>query len=473
MAEYEDEGPYDVIVLGTGLEECILSGLFAVQGKKVLNVDANDYYGGESTTLNPLSKAFAILGTDAQKKKDLKAFGKERDWAVDVVPKMILANGELLKTLIYTQVDKYLDFRSAGVAFTVKQEKSMMGKISTKIHKLPATKMEAGTTSLLSFFEKGRFKGFLEFVQAYKPDKQSSWIYKNNRIEPKTSMQSVYSLFNLDTSTQDFVGHSVALYTNDEYKTKPCGPTFAKVSLFFESMFRYDVPDRLRSPWIYPAYGLGDLTQGFSRMSAVYGSVYKLDYPVDEILVDDNGKVRGIKSGETEEIAPMIIGEPKYFPEKVKKVGEVVRAYCLLSHPVGGIDGRESAQICIPFNQLRNKRKNDIFISVLCAEQCVCPKGRYVATVSTISEGNGSEKQQLAEGLELLGAIDEIFFSRKDVFHPKTDGKEDNIFITKSYDATLHFESSMQDIRNVYERATGQALDLDKIKIPSRDGSAQ
>ena len=29
---------YDVIVLGTGLEECILSGLFSVAGKKVLHM---------------------------------------------------------------------------------------------------------------------------------------------------------------------------------------------------------------------------------------------------------------------------------------------------------------------------------------------------------------------------------------------------------------------------------------------------
>ncbi len=43
---------YDVIVLGTGLTECILSGLLSVEGKKVLHMDRNDYYGGESASLN-------------------------------------------------------------------------------------------------------------------------------------------------------------------------------------------------------------------------------------------------------------------------------------------------------------------------------------------------------------------------------------------------------------------------------------
>ncbi|RWV98621.1 hypothetical protein GW17_00038517 [Ensete ventricosum] len=57
---------YDVIVLGTGLKECILSGLLSVDGFKVysqpanllcfnsivLHMDRNGYYGGESTSLN-------------------------------------------------------------------------------------------------------------------------------------------------------------------------------------------------------------------------------------------------------------------------------------------------------------------------------------------------------------------------------------------------------------------------------------
>lgn len=43
---------YDVVVLGTGLKECILSGLLSVHGYKVLHMDRNDYYGGECASLN-------------------------------------------------------------------------------------------------------------------------------------------------------------------------------------------------------------------------------------------------------------------------------------------------------------------------------------------------------------------------------------------------------------------------------------
>ncbi len=69
---FQDE-TYDVVVCGTGLKvsfstsalsahskECILSGILSVSGKKVLHIDRNDYYGGASASLTPLSKVFEV-----------------------------------------------------------------------------------------------------------------------------------------------------------------------------------------------------------------------------------------------------------------------------------------------------------------------------------------------------------------------------------------------------------------------------
>ena len=46
------DGEYDAIVLGTGLTECIMSGLLATKGKRVLHLDRNNFYGGDSASLN-------------------------------------------------------------------------------------------------------------------------------------------------------------------------------------------------------------------------------------------------------------------------------------------------------------------------------------------------------------------------------------------------------------------------------------
>ena len=43
---------WDAVVLGTGMKECLLSGLLSVDGKKVLHLDRNNYYGGASASLS-------------------------------------------------------------------------------------------------------------------------------------------------------------------------------------------------------------------------------------------------------------------------------------------------------------------------------------------------------------------------------------------------------------------------------------
>jgi hypothetical protein len=47
---------FPFITVGSLLQECILSGMLSVTGKKVLHMDRNKYYGGESASLTPLSE---------------------------------------------------------------------------------------------------------------------------------------------------------------------------------------------------------------------------------------------------------------------------------------------------------------------------------------------------------------------------------------------------------------------------------
>lgn len=93
---------YDVIVLGTGLTECVLSGILSVEGKKVLHIDRQDFYGGESASLN-LSQLYGKFKPSSQK-PELK--GRDRDWCVDLIPKFLMANGELTNILVNTDVTR-------------------------------------------------------------------------------------------------------------------------------------------------------------------------------------------------------------------------------------------------------------------------------------------------------------------------------------------------------------------------------
>ena len=106
---------------------------------------------------------------------------------------------------------------------------------------------------------------------------------------------------------------------------------------------------------MYPLYGHGELPQGFARLSAIYGGTYMLDKPVDEIVRGEDGKVCGVKSGEETAKCKFVICDPSYVPGSVKKVGQVIRAICILNHPVPNTKDSLSTQIIIPQNQVGRK----------------------------------------------------------------------------------------------------------------------
>jgi len=72
-------------------------------------MDRNKYYGGESASLTPLEDLFTKFGLP---EPDQQQYGRGRDWNVDLIPKFLMANGQLVKLLIHTGVTRYLEFKS-------------------------------------------------------------------------------------------------------------------------------------------------------------------------------------------------------------------------------------------------------------------------------------------------------------------------------------------------------------------------
>ncbi|XP_011502429.1 PREDICTED: rab GDP dissociation inhibitor alpha [Ceratosolen solmsi marchali] len=433
------EEEYDSIVLGTGLKECILSGMLSVSGKKVLHIDRNKYYGGESASITPLEDLFGKFKTETSD----QIYGRGRDWNVDLIPKFLMANGLLVKLLIHTGVTRYLEFKCVEGSYVYK---------SGKISKVPIDQQEALSSDLMGIFEKRRFKNFLVWVQNMQEDNPKTW----EGFDPfKNSMSALYSKFNLDKNTQDFTGHALALYRNDEYISQSAIVTIRRIKLYRDSLARYG-----KSPYLYPMYGLGELPQGFARLSAIYGGTYMLDKPVDEIIKKD-GKVVGIRSGNETATCKQLFCDPSYIPNFVRKVGQVIRCICLLDHPIPNTGDALSTQIIIPQKQVN--RNSDIYVSLVSYTHQVAAKGWFIAMVSTTVETQNPESE-IKHGLDLLGPIKQKFVYVSDYLEPIDDGIQSQLFISTSYDATTHFETTCLDVLSIFKRATGEEFDFDKVK---------
>lgn len=158
-------------------------------------------------------------------------------------------------------------------------------------------------------FEKRRFRNFLIYVQDFREDDPKTW----KDFDPTVSnSQALYEKFGLDKNTQDFTGHALALYRDDDYLAEPATNTITRIKLYSDSLARYG-----KSPYLYPMYGLGELPQGFARLSAIYGGTYMLDKPIDEIVIDKDGKLVGVRSGTEVAKCKQVYCDPSYVPDKV------------------------------------------------------------------------------------------------------------------------------------------------------------
>jgi len=130
--------------------------MLSVSGKKVLHIDRNKYYGGESASITPLEDLFVKFGFDVASMQ-IEEYGRTRDWNVDLIPKFLMANGwfcykcfffhffhgcntkgSLVKLLIHTGVTRYLEFKSCEGSYVYK---------GGKIFKVPADEKEALASS--------------------------------------------------------------------------------------------------------------------------------------------------------------------------------------------------------------------------------------------------------------------------------------------------------------------------------------
>jgi Rab GDP dissociation inhibitor len=366
--------------------------------------------------------------------------GRSRDYSIDLVPKLIMSAGVLVKLLLHTDVTRYLEFKSIEGSYVYKKG---------SIYKVPGTESEALTTSLLGMFEKKRFRDFLTFLQKY--DSNNPKTTDGFDVD-KQPMKELFAKYKLDSQVQDFVGHALALHQDDDYLERPARESMDKISLYVESLMRHG-----KSPYIYPLYGLGELPQGFARLAAIYGGTYMLNKKVDEILYNTDGSFQGVKSGDETAKAPIVIGDPSYFlkNDKVEKKGQVVRCICILSHPVPNTNNVQSTQIIIPQNQVG--RKKDIYVACVSFGHNVAPKDKYIAIVSTIVE-TANPQAELEPGLKLLGAIDEKFIEVVDLYAPKNDADKDKTYISTSYDSSSHFETASNNILELYRKITGKDI---------------
>jgi len=446
---------YDIVIMGTGVTESILSGLFSMEGKKILHVDSNPFYGGSGASLN-LTSLWKKFKPEELVPEEL---GQNRDWNIDLIPKFVMAYGKLVKMIIKTEVSHYLSWKCVEGTYVYQNKKpGFFSKGGGVIQKVPANDKEALSSDLLSFMEKFRCQSFYKFLEKFKENDPTTFPKKDPF---KNSFATVIHEFGLEESTIDFLGHAVALYATEEFMSASAIEVIRKMQLYIDSVGRFG-----DSPFIYPVYGLAGIPESFARKCAVYGGTFMLNVEITGIDIDETSgrsKVWGIYEGKKSfATTKYIIASPEYLikcgmADRLQKQGTVVRVICILDHPIPKTNNSNAVQLILP--QKQTNRKNDIYIVSLGSSHSVCKKGYYIAIISSIQE-KPDIYEDLAVAFETIGPIKYQFTTKEDLYTPKGGNGKDLIFITNTLDQTSHFEVAAENVLEIYKAITGKDVDL-------------
>lgn len=478
----EDGTPieYDVIILGTGLKECILSGLLSKSGKKVLHMDKNDFYGAESASFNITQANEALQSATGHKEKmseeDYKAHvGRGKEFNIDLCPKFLMAGGTLVKILLKTGVTKYLEFKSVGGSYLYSKSKG------EQLHEVPMTAGKAWNSKLMDMMAKKRFGDFLNYVNNLEVTDPSTWkasgLGWSKSFDLKTvTPKDVFAYFKLTPGVIEFLGHAVCLYPNNDYLTFVGENKESKMLEVCERMKLYlnsiSIYKDTTSPYLYPMWGLGGLPEGFSRLAAVYGGVYMLRRPVEEILYDDAGKVKGVVSkGETAHCKQLIC-DPFYLngTEKVQSTGYIARTIMVLDGKMPFVTkDDESAQCIFPMEQVGHTC--DIYLTMVGKDLECAPQNKYVAVAST-KVGGAQDMMPLEavrsyitkNGVQIL----EEWHTVRETF-VGANKEDDEVFVCSSPDETTHFQNATREVMEIYQNMTKEPLDLTDVKGEDED----
>lgn len=386
----------DILIAGTGIIESVLAAALAWQGSNVLHIDKNDYYGDTSATLtvDQLSKWVNQINSgtlncyDNAKLYVSKSIshGKylSRDFGIDITPKILFANSDLLSILVKSRVHQYLEFQSLSNFHTFEND---------SFEKLTNSKQDIFTDQNLPLMTKRNLMRFIKFVlnwdeqpeiwQAYADKSITEFLVKKFKLEKMQAFELIFSIglcYNLETKTP------AALQRIRRYLTS------------------FDVYGAF--PVLYSKYGgPGELSQGFCRSAAVGGSTYKLNSKL--VSYDPNTKEAYFDDGSKVTVGEKVIMSPTQASSDSKNIPkqkyEVHRLTCIVEKPCTEWFGEEesAAIVVFPPNSLKSGNKQVVQVLIIGTGSGTCPQGTCIWYFSTSEHGPRAE-MDLDAALEAL-----------------------------------------------------------------------
>ena len=287
-----EESMFDVVIQGTGLVESLCSAALSRSGKKVLHVDIADFYGGAHYSA-PIAQFAEHITKYCQTPKIIRRAEEDpklaRQFSLDLLPQLFMANSSLIDKLMESNTAKYLEFQNMDRLVTFKHpETEGSGAV---ISRVPLNRSD--------IFKHCRWLSPLEMRQLMKlvaqveetlkakatgttdedsADAQTAAEGAKTKETSGSFVDMLRSKFKLSQQTIDLLTLHGQLIPAETAVAEG----FDRIGRFMGSVGRFDGA----TPFLVAQYGCGELPQNMCRVAAVWGAMFILQRQVTGVQAD-------------------------------------------------------------------------------------------------------------------------------------------------------------------------------------------
>lgn len=297
-----DSLEYDVVCLGTGLTESVISAAVARAGHSVIHLDISSNYGGTESTVSPsffckprkyeprfplenrhwndndlegqfFSPHCQQVGPNAISSRGLNTLSDEYcnniSTRIDLHFRVAWNRSKIVDLLIRSSTGNYLEFMPINRIHFLK-DGELIG--------VPIKKSDVFANKSITLVEKRMLMRFMaEIGQAELFDE----CYQN------MSFRDFLLSKNLSETVRNVILYAILLESGGpgEVGGLTVKDGIKRVNEFLRAVDHFQ--DR-HSPWIYPLYGIGDISQAFVRLGAIYGAIHILSLAPSHIKINEN-----------------------------------------------------------------------------------------------------------------------------------------------------------------------------------------
>eukprot|EP00941_MAST-03F_sp_MAST-3F-sp1_P001653 g1653.t1 len=441
---------------------------------------------------------------------------ENRNFNIDLSPRLMLARGTMCNALVRSGVGRYLEFQVVDDAFVLLEDKAedsdetceMESRIANSaLHQVPCGKGDVFKSRWLGLLEKRVLMKFLQFCVDFSTDGGVSEAKNRNEMllgagrsltRPQNKQTEIYSKFDYE----NFKTRPFAEFLKTKFSLTPTLISIALHAIAFEShgneglngetpinteqgmqrIGRYltSLGRFSRTAFLWTNYGAGEIPQAFARMCAVYGGTYMLREKIQGFVFHEKlNRFQGVvmSNGRCTKAGWIVTGREET-PQFGRTIGWVHRFVAIVDGVVTPDSGK--CLLVLPPNKAWGKA---IRILQIDRHSMCVPKGKFLVYLSTTTncESEGSlaskvlrdtldalikraprEKDRILASAKAQGDAEKpnicskILWSlsyRQQIVAPNKKEEKTNLIFCGDHDAGgVHFEDIVNSAKTLFKK---------------------